>query len=195
MKLEYLVVAVSGPLAFNLIMAHAFDEIVYAVAFTSIILTSLSAVMLAEDLWKTLGNPRRALAPGIVGALGLYAAFFIGDVAAGLLGMDWQVREVYEAVPSGITVAAALAIASLGEELYWRGALQEVALRRVGLPWWASSLLYASGHIASGLPLLALAALVAGLILGFIAHRWGIVASAISHYLWLLTVFYIAPLA
>ena len=195
MKFEYLVIAASGPLTFNLIMAHAFDEIVYAVAFTSILLTGLSAVMLGGDLWRTLGDPRRALAPGVVGALGLYAAFYTGNVAAEAVGMGWQVREVYEAVPRGVSVLVALAVASVGEELYWRGALQEVALRRVGLPWWSSSIFYASGHIASGLPLLALAALVAGLILGFIARRWGVAASTVSHYLWLLAVFYVAPLA
>jgi len=86
-----------------------------------------------------------------------------------------------------------LGLASLFEEIYWRGVVQEIILKSMGLPWWLSSGFYALGHISSGMPVFVLAALVAGLLLGYTAHRWGIAASATAHYMWLILMFYIAP--
>ncbi len=195
MRFEYIAVAAVGPLAFTLIMSHAFDEILYAVAFTAVFLVAASAALLGDEVKYVIGDLRRALLPGLAGAAALYLASLIGAAGARLAGMSWQVEEVYEVVPRDAGALVTMAVAAVGEELYWRGAVQEVALKRMGLPWWLSAVLYASGHIASGLPLLALAALAAGLILGFIAHRWGVAASTVSHFLWLVAVFYVAPLA
>ena len=123
----------------------------------------------------------------------LYAVFYAGNIAAGIIGRSVEVEAVYSVVKTNAATLITLGLASLFEEIYWRGVVQEIILKSIGLPWWLSSGFYALGHIASGMLVFVLAALIAGLLLGYTAHRWGIAASATAHYMWLILMFYIAP--
>jgi hypothetical protein len=183
----------AGPALFNLVMAYAFDRIVYLITLTAATLTGVSAVLFGRRLASTLRPSIGNAAWGLAAAAVLYVVFYAGNIAAGIVGRRVEVESVYSVVEANAATLALLGLASLFEEFYWRGAVQEVLLKGTGLPWWLSSILYASGHIASGMPVFVLAALTAGLLLGYTAHRWGVTASAVAHYAWLILMFYVAP--
>ncbi len=137
-------------------------------------------------------------APSMAAALGytaaLYTAFAAGNLAAEALGMGGGVESVYGMVGRSPLLAAPLAWIGFWEEVYWRGGLQEkLVVGRLGLHWAAASIPYALVHASTGNPVLVAAALVAGLILGHEAHRYGVAASALSHVAWLYLALLIAP--
>ena len=183
----------AGPALFNLAMAYAFDRIVYLITLTAAALTGVSAVLFRRRLASTIKLSLVNATRGLAVAVALYLVFYAGNIAVGVVGRRAEVESVYRVVEADAATLALLGLASIFEELYWRGAVQEVLLKGAGLPWWLSSVLYASGHAASGMPVFVLAALTAGLILGYTAHRWGVAASAVAHYAWLILMFYVAP--
>jgi len=52
---------------------------------------------------------------------------------------------------------------------------------------------YSLVHLVSGMPLLILAAVPVGLVLGFVAEKAGVAASGLGHALWLYAVLYALP--
>ncbi len=158
---------------------------------------------------------------GVAAAAVLYGVFFVGNFAARLL-FDFAghgIAGVYsfrsQADPRLIALVL-LFVTSPGEEIFWRGYLQrglsEWWIRRRGgrrgprpgpanerrglvLGWLSAGLLYAAVHISSGNPMLVLAALVAGLFWGLLfAWRRSLVPAVVSHALWAILVFVVAPL-
>lgn len=190
-----LALALPGVAAFNLIMAYAFNEIVRLIAITAAALSCASAALLGGRLAEPLRPSLRGILGGLGAAAALYIVFYAGNLAARAIGRGGEVEAVYGVVEPDADTLAVLALASIFEEVYWRGAIQEVLLKGVGLPWWLSSLIYALGHAASGMPVFVAAAFTAGLALGYTAHRLGVTASAVAHYTWLLLMFYVAPVA
>ncbi|MHB8093947.1 MAG: CPBP family intramembrane glutamic endopeptidase, partial [Candidatus Aminicenantales bacterium] len=82
-----------------------------------------------------------------------------------------------------------------GEEFFWRGYIQRSWQKKMGaaaLP--LSVAFYAAVHIASGNPMLVLAAAVGGLYWGILYQRSGsVLLVAVSHTLWDLAVFIFFP--
>jgi membrane protease YdiL (CAAX protease family) len=151
-----------------------------------------------EDLRSGL---LRKVGIGVASAVVLYAVFAAGREAALALfpfassGID----QVY-ALRSGVPVARVILLIGLvigpGEELFWRGFFQEQAgsgtSRASGLA--LTSLLYTSVHVASGNPMLILAAAVCGVFWGGLYMRFrSPVLNIVSHSAWDLLVFVILP--
>jgi len=153
---------------------------------------------LREDLSSGLA---RKVALGIASAAVLYAVFAAGRAAALALfpfaaaGID----QIY-ALKSGASAARVVLLLGLvigpGEELFWRGFFQERAAagttRASGFA--LTSLLYTSVHLASGNPMLILAAAVCGLFWGWLYLRFrSPLLNIVSHSLWGLFVFILIP--
>jgi uncharacterized protein len=156
------------------------------------------AILLADVRTR----PFRKIALGAVSAAALYGIFFVGNelVRRILPTGSANIESVY-ALRAG---APALRIGLLlflvigpGEELFWRGYLQRIWQKKLGK---ASALplavaVYAAVHVASGNPVLVLAAGVCGLFWGFLYQRSGsVLLVAVSHALWDLAVFLLFPL-
>ena len=186
-----------GPVLFaaSFAVAYGSGALVAAVLASSAVMASLSLLALRGRLLATLRPSPRRLAAGALASLPLYAVFQAGGRLAGALGLGEYVGEVYSMVDLGPVTAVALAAVSVFEEVYWRGAVQEVVLAGRGLPWWLSSVPYSLVHAATGNPVLVAAALVVGLYLGLTARLLGVAASAAAHYAWLLLVFSVPPQA
>jgi membrane protease YdiL (CAAX protease family) len=91
-----------------------------------------------------------------------------------------------------------LLIIGPGEELFWRGYLQRTLKNKLGrasaLPFAVA--VYTAVHIASGNPVLVLAAAACGLFWGVLYQRSGsVLLVAVSHTVWDLAVFLVFPLA
>jgi len=153
---------------------------------------------LSDDLRSGL---LRKVALGIASAAVLYAVFAAGRTAALALfpfaasGID----QVY-ALKAGTSAARLILLIGLvigpGEELFWRGFFQERAAagttRASGFA--LTSLLYTSVHLASGNPMLILAAAVCGLFWGWLYLRFrSPLLNIVSHTLWDLAVFVVLP--
>ena len=135
-----------------------------------------------------------SLSASLAGALLLYLVFLAGGLLSRILGMWWQVERVYSSLTRSPLEVLLLAVIGFSEEVYWRGYLQEdLLVSRLRAPWWLSSLPYSLVHLVSGMPLLVLAALPVGLVMGFLARRWGVGTSALAHSAWLYIVLYLAP--
>ena len=154
---------------------------------------------LKEDLRTGL---LRKVGIGVASTIVLYAVFAAGRQAALALfpfagsGID----QVY-ALRSGVPVARIVLLIGLvigpGEELFWRGFFQEQAGSGTGRAsgFALTSLLYTSVHLASGNPMLVLAAAACGVFWGGLYLRFrSPVLNIISHTLWDLLVFVILPL-
>jgi membrane protease YdiL (CAAX protease family) len=154
---------------------------------------------LKEDLRSGLF---RKVGIGAASAVVLYAVFAAGREAA-LALFPFAVSgigQVY-ALKSGVSVARVILLLGLvigpGEELFWRGFFQELAgsttSRASGFA--LTSLLYTSVHVASGNPMLILAAAVCGFFWGGLYMRFrSPLINTVSHTAWDLLVFVILPL-
>ena len=144
----------------------------------------------------------REVAIGVVAAAALYALFWLGDaLAASLFGFaPRQVEAVYANRELGnpwAIGAALLLITSPGEELFWRGYIQRLAIKRWGRGWGSllAAAYYGAVHLASGNLMLVLAALVAG-VFWCALYNWRgtLTACVVSHALWTVGVFLIFPI-
>ena len=84
-----------------------------------------------------------------------------------------------------------------GEELFWRGFLQRrlqgLLGRRIG--WLLATGIYASIHLATGNPILVLAAGVCGAFWGWLYLRYrSMLLNAVSHTVWDIIIFILLPL-
>ncbi len=157
------------------------------------------AARLRSDL-KT-GLARKA-ALGLASAAVLYGLFAAGRVAA-LKIFPFAasgIASVYGLkTGAGITRVALLLglLIGPGEEIVWRGFLQENLGRRVGRArgFVLAGLVYALVHVASGNTMLVLAAAVCGVFWGLLYAAWRSPAlNIISHTAWALTIFILRPL-
>lgn len=166
------------------------------------VLLSRLGLWLDRGLRRELSADLRRLALGTV-ALGasssslLYGIFALGNwglrrltAAAGA-----GIQDVYrfgEGVPTWRIVALLCLAIGPAEEIVWRGVLQRGWSARLGdrRGWMAATATYAAVHLASGNPVLAMAALVGGAVWGWMYLRCrSLTANIISHTLWDLAVF------
>lgn len=146
-------------------------------------------------------GPAGKIVLGLASAAALYAVFAAGRLAAiRLLPFAGSgIAGVY-ALRSGVPLLRVVLLIGLvvgpGEELFWRGFFQEQAGRTAGRVrgFVLTALLYAAVHLASGNPMLVLAAGVCGLFWGWLYLRFrSPLLNAVSHTAWDLLVFVAFP--
>lgn len=139
---------------------------------------------------------------GILSAALLYGVFAAGnEISVEILPFARRGIEAVYGLKAGVSSwRAGLLLFCLigpGEEFFWRGFIQRSWQRKMGtaaLP--LTVALYAAVHIASGNPMLVLAAAVGGLYWGILYRRSGsVILVAVSHSLWDLAVFFLFPFA
>ncbi len=146
-------------------------------------------------------HPARKAALGIVSAGALYTVFWVGDKASRCLlaGAAGDISGVYafKGQASALRIVLLMIfVIGPGEEFFWRGFLQR---RLEGLAgkhsgWLLGAAVYTAIHIASGNPMLILAAGVCGLFWGWLYSRYhSMVLNAVSHTIWDIAVFILFP--
>ena len=153
---------------------------------------------LREDLRSAL---LRKAALGVASAAVLYAVFAVGHIVAlrifpfAASGIS-NVYALKAGVPTLRVVLLIGLIIGPGEELFWRGFLQEQTGRttRRTFGFALTALLYTAVHLASGNIMLVLAAAVCGVFWGWLYLRFrSPVLNVVSHTLWDLMVFVLFP--
>ncbi len=136
-------------------------------------------------------------AAGAVMVAATYVVYPLFTRVAPFLAQD--TAALYAAFRAAPPVIATLVLlpAILGEELVWRGVVQRSLEQRLGV--WrgcgATAVLYAFALVPLGLPVLALAALLCGLVWGGLRAASGsLVAPLVAHVLWDLFVLLFLPL-
>lgn len=143
----------------------------------------------------------RKIALGIGSAAALYGVFAVGRLAALHLfpfaarGI-WDIYALRSEVPLLRVVLLIGLVIGPGEELFWRGFLQERtgATTRPAFGFALTALLYTAVHLAGGNGMLVLAAAVCGVFWGWLYLRFrSPVLNVVSHTLWDLLAFVIFP--
>jgi hypothetical protein len=175
---------------------------------TANLLVLLGIVSFADPQWRhelaaDLGNrhARKAML-GLLSAVALYGIFWLGDKATRYLLADaaHDISAVYAfqgQAPALRIVLLMLFVIGPGEELFWRGFLQRRLEGTLGQwsGWLSATALYASIHLATGNPILVLAAGVCGAFWGWLYLRYrSMFLNAVSHTVWDLVIFVLFPL-
>jgi uncharacterized protein len=144
----------------------------------------------------------RKIAFGVISAALLYGVFVVGKIfVLRFLPMAGEGIDAVYGLRSGLSPLRIglllLLVIGPGEELFWRGYLQRMWQIRFGcasaLPFTVA--VYTAVHVASGNPVLVLAAAVCGLYWGILYQRSGsVILVAVSHTLWDIAVFLLWPL-
>jgi membrane protease YdiL (CAAX protease family) len=146
-------------------------------------------------------QPAKKILLGAMSAAALYLVFLIGGALAKQV-LPWaghdigQVYALKAGVSSGRILLSLVLVIGPGEEVFWRGFLQNKAQSVLGATagWLGVSALYAAVHIGSGNLLLVLAAAAGGLFWGYLYFRYGsILVNTVSHTLWDVAIFLIRP--
>ena len=176
---------------------------------SAVILTSC-ALLFSPDTKELLSveKPLLQLSCGIVIAFLLWGIFWIGDRLSSMM-FDFarpQVEAVYSmktGLPAPVIALLLLCLIGPAEELFWRGYVQRTMCRLFSdrksgscLAFILTSVIYALVHIWSFNFMLVMAALVAGLVWGFIYMMCpkALPALIVSHALWDALVFVILPI-
>jgi len=139
---------------------------------------------------------------GLVSAAVLYGVFFLGDKLAPYLLPEAkaQVGGIYslgEGTPKALIFLLLFLITGPGEEIFWRGFLQNRLMAKRGnvSGYLITTSVYAGVHLFSGNLLLILAALVAGAFWGFL-YLWkrDLLIQITSHSFWSAVIFAVAPI-
>jgi hypothetical protein len=144
----------------------------------------------------------RSVLHGLASAALLYAVFLAGHASAPYVisAADSQVGRIYglgEGTPKVWIALLLLLVTGPGEEIFWRGFLQEHLQRRLGaVPGFVTAgLVYGGVHVFSRNPMLILAALTAGLFWGgFYLWKKDLPALIVSHAVWSALIFAVAPI-
>lgn len=143
-----------------------------------------------------------SLIAGIISAALLYAVFWVGYTIS-----DWIVPKAHSMIggvyslgdekPAWPIFISLFFITSAGEEIFWRGFLQEKITRRVGVlhGFWIAAILYGGVHIVSANLMLVLAATTAGAFWGLL-YCWkrDLFLLIVSHSLWSAVIFILNPI-
>jgi membrane protease YdiL (CAAX protease family) len=145
--------------------------------------------------WSSLGT-------GILSAVLLYGIFVAGNALAPFVvgSARGQVGGIYGLGGGSSLVAVFLLLMFItgpGEEIFWRGFLQDRLERRLGRVsgYVVATLIYGGVHVFSGNVMLILAALVAGAWWGaWYAWKKDLFSLIVSHSLWSAVVFAVLPI-
>lgn len=167
------------------------------ITLTVLLLTGLSGIKPK----RPVVNPTEIVI-GILGAVVLYGIFWFGNYLSSQVFSfaPEQVDSIYAIKQQGnktIIAAILLLITSPGEEIFWRGYIQQTAMNRWGrIPGCLAGIAaYAGVHVASGNFMLVGAALTAG-VFWCLLYSWrrNLTACVISHCLWTVGVFLLFPI-
>ena len=175
---------------------------------SAVILTTLAVSFTPKDERKIrIERPLLQIVAGVAIAFALWGIFWIGDKAS-----QWlfafarpEVDAVYSmktGLPVWLIGLLLLVLIGPAEELFWRGYVQKTFTKLFGgkraadCAFIATAAIYALVHIWSFNFMLIMAALVAGLVWGFIYRICpkALPALIISHALWDLLVFVLMPI-
>jgi uncharacterized protein len=168
----------------------------------SIVLLSAIAVFLNKGKFQFGKISLRHILIGVLSAILLYLVFYAGNIISGYIlpFKNVQVMSVYNnkaGVDLRLISFLLVLIIGPGEELYWRGFIQNTLSAKHGSRkgFLLGTALYAGVHILTGNFMLVVAALVCGLFWGFIYEKEkSLVPVIISHVIWDLSVFVLFPL-
>ena len=172
------------------------------IALSAILLALISIWAMGGERARLFSFRRHHLWLGIGSAVLLYLVFWLGKaiLTALLPFASAEIADMYakRSDLSPLTIALLLlAVTGPAEEIYWRGLLQRVLVRRIGpmVGLFLASLIYALVHIWTLNLSLMLGAFTAGLVWGwlFLVER-SLVPVIVSHSLWSAVVFVVAPL-
>ena len=164
---------------------------------------SVVAVSLYSLFWQkpTISFHLRSFLLGLFSALILYSIFLLGNKLAPIIlpGAKTQVGGIYSLGAGANKVLIFLLLLFItgpGEEIFWRGFLQDRLMERWGnfTGCLMTTGLYAGVHVFSWNLMLILAAFVAGAFWGFL-YLWkkDLLIQIISHSLWSAVIFAVAP--
>ncbi|MCH5138545.1 CPBP family intramembrane metalloprotease [Clostridiaceae bacterium UIB06] len=168
----------------------------------SILLLILMAYFANRCIFSFGEMKGRHILIGVVSAIALYGVFYAGNIISGYLFpfKDAQISSVYSNKSNAnLTLIGLLLffIIGPGEELYWRGFIQNTLGKKFGETkgYLFSVLLYTAVHIVTGNFMLIIAALVCGLFWGWLYKKEkSLIPVIISHAVWDLTIFVLLPL-
>lgn len=168
----------------------------------SIVLLSAIAALLNKGKFQFGKISFRHIVIGVLSAVLLYFVFYAGNIITGYIlpFKNAQVMSVYNnkaGVDLRLISFLLVFIIGPGEELYWRGFIQNTLSAKHGSlkGYLLGTALYAGVHILTGNFMLVVAALVCGLFWGFIYEKEkSLVPVIISHVIWDLSVFVLFPL-
>lgn len=164
---------------------------------------SVVAVSLYSLFWKKpkISFQLRSFLVGLFSALILYFIFLVGNTLAPIVlpGAKTQVGGIYSLGVGSNKVLIFLLlflITGPGEEIFWRGFLQDRLMERWGIfpGYLATTALYGGVHVFSCNLMLILAALVAGAFWGLL-YLWkrDLLIQIVSHSFWSAVIFAVAP--
>lgn len=173
------------------------------ISITTLILAAL-AIILGGNTIEKRHLDLESIFYGTLAAIILYGIFMLGNWLIGLsflsaLQLPSYVQALYDlqnGIPTVLIVGILLIITSPCEEIFWRGFVQRGLTQSFGANKGCvfAALLYAAVHIVSLNPILVLAALVSGLVWGFMYQKQHhIVSCIISHALWAVCIFILLP--
>lgn len=195
---------VAAALSFSLLFTGVTSEFWRQMAATVAGLCALAFLFDPAGMAGVLRLPPRraveAVVFGVMTAALLYGIFYVGDAAAGALAgfAREQVARVYafkRGAPTGRIVALLVLVIGPGEEVFWRGFVQRRLVGLWGMRGLALSVAaYGLVHVASGNPMLVVAALVCGGFWGLLYLRFrSIWLNIVSHVVWDVAVFVLWP--
>lgn len=167
------------------------------------ILVLVMVVLFSEKNLISFKNIKlRHILIGIISAIILYFVFYAGNIISGYLFpfKDAQISSVYSNRAQGSSLLIGvllLVIIGPGEEIYWRGFIQNNLAKKLGdnKGYIFATLLYAGVHIITFNFMLVMAAFVCGIYWGWIYKKEkSLVPIIISHAIWDFTVFVLFPL-
>jgi len=198
------------PLVGTLVLANIFWFATFYLTFSTFwIKIGISVAVLVALSWWIRPPVRdrfhidgRALLVGLVSAVALYFIFWAGrEISSTVFPFaERQIGGIYgkgEGTPLWSVFLLLLFITGPGEELYWRGFLQDILMDRFGgcRGWLLTTVIYTGVHIWSFNFMLIGAAFVAGAFWGVMYWRLGnLVPVIISHSLWSAVIFAVIPL-
>ncbi len=197
-------VLVLFPLLF-ILTGHGFIDFWWGMS--GILVTMITLIALTDRTWLKKFKPDftdhlfQKIWCGLLSAAGLYLVFWIGDYALKFLFSQAgaAIDSVYgfKSDANGLRIAILmLLVIGPGEEILWRGFIQQKLQYRYG-PWIGfagATILYTVVHLASGNPVLMLAAAVCGLFWGYLYRRFNsLLLNIISHTVWDIAVFLLLP--
>ncbi len=169
-----------------------------SVMFLATFSLSINRDSLSEDHAFRLS----AIPLGLGVAAVLYLIFWLGAIVLRALfpASDVLIRSVYDTRVALPDWAIALLLATIigpGEEIFWRGLVQKrlIALTSPTFGLVLGAIIYALVHLWAGNAVLILAALICGLIWGYFYFKSGsLIGPMISHAVWDVVIFVVAPL-
>jgi len=202
--------SISKPMIFTLLVASILWYLLFVIKpmnFWIEMTLSISTLVLMAYIFSEnkiqLGKMNvRHIIIGVLSAIFLYIVFYFGNIISGFLFpfKDAQVMSVYSNRSNGSSLGIGLLLLFIigpGEEIYWRGFVQNTLSKRCGenKGYVISVLLYAGVHIITGNVMLVIAAFVCGIFWGWIYKKEkSLLPVIISHAIWDLTIFVIIPL-